>query len=73
MAGIFSRLSTRWNKDKLERADEGTHETQQQRDIEEEDFEAQKDDVAITGDFYAGGVADYERDSEKPGHPPDRL
>jgi hypothetical protein len=72
MAGIFSRLSGWWSRDKLERADEGTHETQQERDIEQEDFEAQKDDVAIKGDFYAGGVADYEHDSEKPGHPRDR-
>jgi hypothetical protein len=69
MTGIFSRLSAWWNKDKLERADEGTQMTQQERDIAEEDFEAQKDDVAIKGDFYAGGAADYEADSEPPRKP----
>ncbi len=66
MAGLFSRLRAWWSKDKLARADEGTHMTEAERDIEEEDFEGQKDDVAIKGDFYAGGVADYERDSEPP-------
>ena len=64
--GFFNKIGTWWSKDKLERADEGTHMTEGERDIAEEDFERQKDDVAIEGDFYAGGVTDYEADSEPP-------
>jgi hypothetical protein len=66
MAGIFSKLSAWWSKDKLERADEGTHMTEGERDIAEEDFEEQKDDVAIKGNFLGAGTGDYERDSEPP-------
>ena len=32
-------------------------------------LEGQKDDVAIKSDFYAGGAADYEADSEPPRRP----
>ena len=66
MTGIYGSLRTWWSKDKLERADEGTRMTKAERDVAEEDGEAQKDDVAIKDDFDTGGVADYEADSEPP-------
>ncbi len=70
MTGLFSKLSARWNN-ALEKAEEETRMTQQERDVAEEDFEARKDDVAADRSFQLG-VADYERDSEQPGHPRDR-
>jgi hypothetical protein len=72
VAGFWQRLRTWWNRDAAERAKLETHMTQQERDVAEEDFEARKDDVAVQGDFFAGGVADYERDSESP-RPEDRY
>ncbi len=66
MAGFLRKLRAWWNKDTLEKAREETRMTEQQRDVAEEDYEARKDDVAARGDFYAGGVADYESDSEPP-------
>jgi hypothetical protein len=38
--------------------------TEAERDIAEEDYEAQKDDVAVRSDLLAGGSADYERDTD---------
>jgi hypothetical protein len=55
-----------WSKDALEGADEETRMTESERDVAEEDYEARKDDVAVRGDLFAGGAADYERDSEPP-------
>ena len=40
--------------------------TQAERDIAEEDYEARKDDVSIGGSYEAGGLTDYEADSEPP-------
>lgn len=37
-----------------------------ERELEEEDFEAKKDDVAARSGRLAGGNADYEADSEPP-------
>ena len=66
MAGLLERFRAWWNKDELEKADEETQMTPHERDVAEEDFEAQKDDVAVRSDLLAGGAADYERDSEAP-------
>jgi hypothetical protein len=66
MAGLRQRLRAWWNKDARELAEEEAGMTQHERDIANEDYEARKDDVAVTGDYLAGGVADYERDSEPP-------
>jgi hypothetical protein len=63
---FLQRLRAWWNKDALERADEETRMTEAERDVAKEDYEAHKDDVAVGGDFLAGGAADYERDSEPP-------
>ena len=63
---LLRRLRAWWNKDALERADEETHMTEAERDVAEEDFEGQKDDVAARSDILAGGVTDYEGDSEPP-------
>ena len=66
---IIRRLQAWWNKDALEHAEQETHLTEAQRDVEQEDFEARKDDVDVESGYLAGGVADYERDSEPPSTP----
>jgi hypothetical protein len=63
---LLRRIRAWWNKDELSRAEEETRMTEAERDVAEEDFEARKDDVASRGDYFTGGVADYESDSEKP-------
>ena len=64
---LLRRLREWWDKDKLERAQEETRMTPAERDAAEEDYEARKDDVTAQ-EYLAGGVADYERDSEPPPH-----
>lgn len=63
---LLRRFRAWWSKDALERSDEETRMTESERDVAEEDYEARKDDVAVRGDLFAGGAADYERDSEPP-------
>jgi hypothetical protein len=63
---LLQRLRAWWNKDELTHAEEETRMTEAERDVAEEDYEARKDDVAVRGDYFAGGVADYESDSEPP-------
>jgi hypothetical protein len=68
---VWAKLRAWWKQDDVERAEEASLlKTEHERDVAEEDFEGQRDDVAARGDFYTGGVADYERDSERP-TPPD--
>ena len=43
--------------------------TQAERDLAEEDYEGRKADVLVKGEIFAGGAADYERDSEPPRDP----
>jgi hypothetical protein len=64
--GLLDKISSWWNKDNLERAEEETHMTAAERDLAEEDYEGRKEDVEIRSGRLAGGVADYERDSEPP-------
>jgi len=68
MARLRQRLRAWWNKDALVTAEEETRMTQAERDVAEEDYEARKDDVSVS-ERLAGGVADYERDSEPPPDP----
>jgi hypothetical protein len=63
---LLRRFRAWWNKDALELAEEEPRMTEGERDIAEEDYEARKDDVALRSNRLAGGVADYERDSEPP-------
>jgi hypothetical protein len=63
---VLQRLRSWWNKDELEQADEERYLTPIERDLEEEDFEGKKDDVAARNSLLAGGAADYESDSEPP-------
>jgi hypothetical protein len=63
---VLQRLRSWWNKDELEQAEEETRMTPLERDLEEEDFEAKKDDTAARSGLLAGGAADYESDSEPP-------
>jgi hypothetical protein len=69
MAGFLHRLRGWWYKDALAKAEEETHMTKLERDIAEEDYEGRKDDRWISGEHFAGGTADYERDSEPPPKP----
>lgn len=64
--GLLDRLRSWWNKDARELAGEESRMTEHERDIAQEDYEAQKDDRSIRGDFLGGGVGDYESDSEAP-------
>jgi hypothetical protein len=64
--GFLDKIRGWWDKDKLDRAEEETHMTRAERDLAEADFEGRKEDVEIRGGRLAGGVADYERDSEPP-------
>ena len=66
MAGLFQRLRAWWNKDRRELAEEEARMTQAEREVAEEDYESRKDDMSIGGTYEAGGIADYERDSEPP-------
>jgi hypothetical protein len=63
---VLQRIRSWWNKDELAQAEEETRMTPPERDLEEEDFEAKKDDVAARSGLLAGGAADYESDSEPP-------
>jgi hypothetical protein len=63
---LLHRLRAWWNKDALERAKEETHMTEAERDVAEEDYEAQKDDTSLRGGYLAPGVGDFESDSEPP-------
>jgi hypothetical protein len=63
---FLRRLRAWWHKDELERAKEETRMTAGERDAAEEDFEARKDDTRARSGYLAGGVTDYERDSEPP-------
>jgi hypothetical protein len=63
---VLQRIRSWWNKDELAQAEEETTMTPLERDLEEEDFEAKKDDVAARSGLLAGGAADYESDSEPP-------
>ena len=64
--GFLDKLRGWWNKDALDRAEEETDMTQAERDLAEEDYEGQKEDVEIRSGRLAGGAADFERDSEPP-------
>jgi len=66
MAGLIQRLRAWWSKDATEVAEEETRMTQAERDVADEDYEARKDDLSIRGSYEAGGITDYEADSEKP-------
>ncbi|HYZ18165.1 MAG TPA: hypothetical protein VE615_01350 [Gaiellaceae bacterium] len=63
---LLERFRAWWSRDALERAEEETRLTENERDAADQDYEAHKDDVAVRGDLLAGGAADYERDSEPP-------
>jgi hypothetical protein len=54
----LKRFFSRWTKGEdaraLERADEETRMTPEERDVAEEDYEARKDDMRTAGTSYAG-------------------
>jgi hypothetical protein len=63
---VFDRLRAWWNKDKLEGAEEKAHMTEHERDLADRDYQGYRDDVRVEKGRMLGGVADYERDSERP-------
>jgi hypothetical protein len=65
---FLARVRSWWNKDELERADEETRMTSEEREHAEQDYEAGKDDVFLREHLRTEGV-DYERDSEPPTNP----
>jgi hypothetical protein len=68
--GIWQKISSWWNKDVVEAATEDARDdSPAERDLDQEDYEARKDDVLARGETLAGGAGDYERDSEPPRDP----
>jgi hypothetical protein len=65
---FLDRLRSWWKRDTLERAEEETRMTANERDSAEEDYEARKDDTFVREHLGEEGV-DYERDSEPPREP----
>jgi hypothetical protein len=64
--GIWQRITGWWRRDDVAKAEEAANLTQAERDVAAEDYESQKDDRSVGGRYIAGGLADYERDSEPP-------
>ncbi len=64
--GIWQRISSWRSKDDAERVAEGAGPEQADLDTAVEDYESLKDDRSVGGSYIAGGMADYERDSESP-------
>ena len=65
---FLDRIRSWWNKDELERAEEGTRMTTEEREQSEQDYEGSKDDLFLREHMGTEGV-DFERDSEPPTHP----
>jgi hypothetical protein len=65
---FLRRIRAWWNKDNLELAEEETRMTPLERDVDKQDFEARKDDVAVRRDTRTEDV-DFESDSEPPRDP----
>jgi hypothetical protein len=63
---LFDRISSWWNKDAREAAEEETQMPQAERDLVDEDYEARKDDSSLRGQYLGGRTTDFERDSERP-------
>ena len=63
LTDFFRRLTGRTDKDVLERAEEESHMTEQEREYDAEDYEAKKDDVFIKR-TYAGSGADQAADDD---------
>jgi hypothetical protein len=61
---FLDRIRAWWSKDDVERADEETRMTPEQREYAEEDYQAQRDDVHVAERF--GPEPDFESDSERP-------
>jgi hypothetical protein len=67
--GLWQKINSWWSKDSDERLEHAATGSQADRDAAAEDYESLKDDQSIGGAYIAGGIADYERDSEPPGDP----
>jgi len=64
--GVIDTIRGWWSKDKVERAEEETRMTPEERDVAEEDFEGRKEDVVARSGLLGGGAADYDSDEEPP-------
>jgi hypothetical protein len=67
--GLWQKISSWWDKDSDERLEQAATGSQADRDAAAEDYESLKDDQSIGGSYIAGGITDYERDSEPPHDP----
>jgi hypothetical protein len=62
---FLDRVRSWWNKDEVERAEEETRMTAEERATADEDYEAAKQDMFLREHMGTEGV-DFERDSEPP-------
>jgi hypothetical protein len=62
------RIRAWWNKDKLQHVEEDAQLPEHEREVDEQDFEGKKDDVAVQR-YYSPPGTDFEGDSEPPRHP----
>ena len=65
---FIDRVRSWWGGDKLERAVEDADLPDAERDADQEDYQARKDETFVDEHFGLEGV-DFERDSEPPKHP----
>jgi hypothetical protein len=54
---LLARLTKSADRQALERADEESRMTPHERAVDQEDYEARKDDTYVTGETYAGSGA----------------
>jgi hypothetical protein len=67
---FMNKVKSWWRKDDLERAEEEARaESAAERDEAEEDYSGQRADTRMKSGYYEPAAeADFERDSERPGH-----
>jgi len=56
------------SKDKVQRVEEDAQLGEHEREVDEQDYEGKKDDVAVSR-YYTPPGTDFESDSEPPRHP----
>lgn len=66
---VLGKIRGWWRKDEVETAKEEAEMAEAERDVAEEDYEERKDDASIATTYEAGGISDYEADSEPPQRP----
>ena len=62
---FVDRMRSWWSKDKIQRVEEDGQLPEHEREVDEQDFEGKKDDVAVSR-YYTPPGTDFESDSEPP-------